>query len=343
MRIRLLGIWLGVVFSLVILTETSSCAFSGQRSISLIAFPWDLYNLVQPLQNTLNLKGTGFVPEPTESAITRLKKGEIAAVLAGREPSQEEKAGLTDIIIAYDGVCIFIDENSYIGGEYWLGRKTPVRKTIGLQSLSTSDLTQILKYSLVQPEERWLWYRYSWLPLFDPTKEVSSKDANGWFRETFEVPCAFRLAPGKYDTQSVLLQSLGLNTQEIYASWSSYTALKSNREEQILAYEYMGEGYAEGAADYPFKIGFASRQVTLIALNHINIRVLPIDGINPLEDTASLYNGNYRLARRVHLLVPQTTTERISQIIDAFLSPAGQNLIQESGYLPIEQGQVYAR
>ncbi len=38
-------------------------------------------------------------------------------MLLGREPAAEELDGLTDTIIAYDAVCILVDENSYTGGE----------------------------------------------------------------------------------------------------------------------------------------------------------------------------------------------------------------------------------
>jgi hypothetical protein len=331
--------WISLSGLILFVFSSFSCSNSSStRGLTRLAYSWDLYNLAETLKNSYGSNTLRFEPLPDVNSLADLRSGKIDAVLLGREPAEREIAGLTDILISYDAVCIFVDQNSFIGGEYWLGRKTPVRKTIGLQVLSSEDLTRIFQYWILKPEERWQWYRYSWLPLFDPTKEVSTKDANGWFKETFEVPCSFKLTPGKYATQTVIYQKLGLEEKTISNAWSGYTAPKMDREEQVLAYEYMGDGYAEGANDYPFKIGFASRQVTLVALSHINIQVLTVNGINPLSETEHIYDGTYKFSRRIHLITRINPNIATNNFALYCRSQEGQSNISAAGYLALERG-----
>jgi ABC-type phosphate transport system substrate-binding protein len=110
---------------------------------------------------------------------------------------------------------------------------------------------------------------------------------------------------------------------------------KFKREEEILTTVYpAGSTNDISPGSYKFLLGFASRQVTEIALKHVQVKVLPIDGINPLTDINSIYNGNYPFGRKIHLLLPDNNSTEETQLATFLQSSQWQILIASIGYLP---------
>jgi ABC-type phosphate transport system substrate-binding protein len=68
--------------------------------------------------------------------------------------------------------------------------------------------------------------------------------------------------------------------------------------------------------------------------------VLAIDGIDPAENAAAVYDGSYALSRRIHLIIPDEPSAEASQLAAFLLSPQGQALIAQAGYLPLPEGSA---
>jgi len=78
----------------------------------------DLYYLSVAI-NDQSDQGTGVQPVKmtvSDNSISDLKQGKTDIALLGREPTAAELNGLTDYVIAYDAICIIIDEHTYVGG-----------------------------------------------------------------------------------------------------------------------------------------------------------------------------------------------------------------------------------
>jgi ABC-type phosphate transport system substrate-binding protein len=137
----------------------------------------------------------------------------------------------------------------------------------------------------------------------------------------------------------VLYQSLGLDENSLLSSIHSFTDPQYDQEEEILAYEYNGSGYASSlnAPAFAFKLGFASRQVMTIAPQHVPVDVLPIDGINPLTSPQSVYDGTYPMSREIHILVRQNSSADVMQLVQYLESSVGQQALAEAGFLPLLQ------
>jgi ABC-type phosphate transport system substrate-binding protein len=300
---------------------------SADNSVS-ISGAGDLWNLSQAI-NTEATKDTN-VPQVnfniSDNSINDLKQGKTDAVFLGREPTAEELKGLQDYVIAYDAVCIIIDDNSFDGGS------SQEQKNTGLQNLTLENLKDI--FSGVG----WNWSGYyvdntsidrgSWL-WKDPSV--------AWLPEPKPIVPDFIFPIAKYDTQTVLYQDLGLDEKSMLSERTSFTSPKYNKEEEVLAYEYTGSNYGtvDGVQNFAFKLGFASRRVMTIAPQHVPVSVITIDGINPLTDSQSVYTGTYPLTRKIHILVRDNAPANATQLLKYLQSDAGQQMLATDGYLPL--------
>jgi hypothetical protein len=134
-----------------------------------------------------------------------------------------------------------------------------------------------------------------------------------------------------------LYQSLGLDEVSQLASTTSFTSTRFNKEEEVLSYEYTGSSYSSdyGAQDFPFKLAFASRRVMTIAPQHVPVSVVTVDGIDPLANPQSVYDGTYKLSRKIHILVRENTGSETQQLVQYLQSNAGQKMLADAGYLPL--------
>jgi hypothetical protein len=329
---------LTVAMALLVPALFSGCVADNSNSTGLrISGSWDLYSMSAALEaNAAQEGGTPSVDMvPSPNSISELKNGECDAVVMEREPTADELQGLKDYVIGYDAVCIVLDENSYDGGTYSQFGSAPLIKNSGLQNLTTGDLKSILS---TDPNQSWQWTGDYYVANggLDPGSWLATLPDVYWNKTAVSVNFNFFFPEGKYDTQTVLYQDLGLNEKDILSQRGSYLDTKLNQEDEILSWEYLGSNYFAtkfGPQKYAFKLGFASRQVMTIAPQHIPVRVLSVDGINPMTDTQSIYDGTYKFSQKIHLLirdndpVPET-------LANYLLSTAGQKIIANAGYLP---------
>jgi phosphate transport system permease protein len=152
-----------------------------------------------------------------------------------------------------------------------------------------------------------------------------------------------KLTPGKYDTQTLLYERLGLDEAEMANAWNHvYSNTNLTAEEEILSVEYRhGSPYDPGTSDFQFKIEFASRRVIPIAMQHIPIQVVSINSINPMTDITSVYSGSYPFSRKIHLVTRQNPSSDVDSIISSLLTPEGQDLLENIGFLLCQRNNFY--
>jgi hypothetical protein len=283
----------------------------------------------------------------SSTSIEDLKQGLCNVALLGREPTSDELIGLEDHVIAYDAVCIIIDENSYIGG-LWAAGGRPSQKTVGIKELTYDDLVAIGNFWFTRADLRWQWQGeyYVYGQLLNASTGKGEKDPltglaiEGWTRTPKALYFIFNLIPGKYDTQRSLYDSLNISEQEVADRLQHFsqscTLPELEYEEEIVAYTYRNETpNVAGQSAFIFKLGFSSLRVTQLALAHAPIRVISIDGIDPVEQPQTVYNGTYPLSRKIHLLTASNASQYVNEFLDYLLSPDGQELIERAGYLPL--------
>jgi hypothetical protein len=342
---------LGLLACLVLLIQSVPSCSAARASTAGLHSAWDLLRLAEMIDSGFSDSGGNKLGTAgTETSLNDLRNGLCQAVLLGREPTAEELEGFTDTVIAYDGVCILVDENSYIGGEI-KARGPTGQKTDGLRNLGSADLAQILSYWNVSPDQRWEltegFYRRVYpvdfassfgYKLIDPE---TGEDLGEWVADYPILKC-FCFPVGKYDTQTVLFQALGLDEKDITANCYSFTTPDLYREEEVLSYEYMpGVPYSTDMGnDFTFKLGFASLRTAIIAMLHIPVKVVAIDGIDPVENPAAIYDGSYPLSRKIHILTKADPSPEAEKLVQYLLSADGQALIESKGYLPLPDNSV---
>lgn len=273
----------------------------------------------------------------SSSAIQQVKDGESDVAIVGTDPTTNETNGLKVTVIAYDAVCMVIDANSYTGG-ISENNGSPVHKFVGFQNVSTEELRDILTNTSKSFGQKWFLEDgyYSWGPTFDTTTGLYS-DTSSWVQAAKNIYPSLNMIPGKYDTQTLLYQTLGLDEKLIAKTWNKQFADPSlDAEEEVLALEYPDSApFTSSSGDFPFKIGFFSRRVIPIALQHCPIDVVSIDGINPMEDTQAIYNGTYVLSRKIEVITRQNASLATQQFVNYLLSQSGQQTLKNAGYLPL--------
>lgn len=71
------------------------------------------------------------------------------------------------------------------------------------------------------------------------------------------------------------------------------------------------------------------------AVNQQTVRILAIDTVLP-TDTQAVRDGLYPIRRSMFLAVPRHTSTAVKNFVDLALSPQGQRIVQQSGYIPVE-------
>jgi ABC-type phosphate transport system substrate-binding protein len=320
----------------------NSCSSNSNDPAIKVSVPGDLYYL-GAIINDASSTDAGVPPVQvnfSEDRINDLKQGKTDAVLLGREPTADELKGLKDYVIAIDAVCIIVDQNSYVGGQY-LGNGHPTVKTDGLKNLTTQDLTQIFSGPT---SAAWSWNgEYDVRdPLLDPNSWMYSDDTLAWIKQPAQVLHPFNFPVGEFDTQSVIYQDLGLNEKSEVSHNGSYLDPKLHLEEEVLSFEYNGQIYSasqNGSQNFVFKLGFASRRVMTIAPQHVPVSVVSVNGINPMTNPQSIYDGTYKFSRKIYLLIRQNSPGSAVKLADFLQSPSGQKLITDAGYLPIVESK----
>jgi phosphate transport system substrate-binding protein len=79
-------------------------------------------------------------------------------------------------------------------------------------------------------------------------------------------------------------------------------------------------------------IGYATVSQTQ---NQQLARIVPINGISP-TDKAAIQNGEYPISRSVYLAIRKQNSPAVKQFIDLALSPQGQQIVQQSDFIPVK-------
>jgi hypothetical protein len=325
--------------AVVILVLLSGCSSpKSQDSVIKLSTPGDLYYLGAVISDAAS--SIGGMPQVqvnfSENAINDLKDGKSNAVLLGTEPTAAELKGLDQSEIALDAVCIIVDENSYQGGQY-LGNGEPTVKTDGLQNLTTDQLTDLFS---TPSDTSWGWNGgyYVRNPLLDPKSWLYTQSNLEWIQQPAPVSHPFNFPVGQFDTQSVIYQALGLNEKSEVAHNGPYLDPKLHLEQEIISFQYGNQSYypsTNSSQNFEFELGFASRAVMTIAPQHDPVSVVSVDGINPITDPQSIYDGTYKFSRKIYLLTRQNSSGSVSELVNYLQSPSGQKLIADAGYLPL--------
>jgi hypothetical protein len=265
-------------------------------------------------------------------SIGDLKNGKSDAILLGREPTAQELQGLKDYVIAYDAVCIIIDASSNVGGV--VGPASyPVGKTSGLKNLTTDDVKSLFNKGYTFDGY------FEVKPNLDPDSILWKLDGGiyAWNNLPKVISSSFTFPPGRFDTQTVLYQKLGLDEKQMLAGLTAFTCPRFSVEEEVISYEYRSSDFSleYGIHALNFKIGFASRRAMTLALEHAPVKVLSINGIDPVAQPQSIYDGSYPFSRKIHLLIRDNSSQELQNLASVLISPAGQQFIKDAGYLPV--------
>ena len=88
--------------------------------------------------------------------------------------------------------------------------------------------------------------------------------------------------------------------------------------------------------NYKNAIGFSYRFTTLELVRKHKIKLLSIDGVPPAND--SIRSGEYPLVRDIYALTAGTDNPNVQPFIDWIVSEEGQQLLEKSGYISLQNG-----
>lgn len=80
-------------------------------------------------------------------------------------------------------------------------------------------------------------------------------------------------------------------------------------------------------------IGFSFRFYTLEMMHNDKLKLLSIDGIAPTKE--NIENGTYPFIADFYMISAQPRSENTKKIVEFMFSPAGQEIIEKTGYVPL--------
>jgi len=83
-------------------------------------------------------------------------------------------------------------------------------------------------------------------------------------------------------------------------------------------------------------IGFSFRYYVTGMLGEGGVKMLAVDGVEP--DIENIGNGTYPVTSNIYAVYRKgETNENVYKAVDFMLSPEGQKIVEESGYVPVNQ------
>ena len=86
--------------------------------------------------------------------------------------------------------------------------------------------------------------------------------------------------------------------------------------------------------NYRAALGFSFRFYATELLQNNKIKLLSIDGVAPTVE--NIRSGRYPHIATAYIVTVRPRTDNIRKIVDFLQSPAGQDLVEKSGYIPVE-------
>lgn len=80
-------------------------------------------------------------------------------------------------------------------------------------------------------------------------------------------------------------------------------------------------------------IGFSFRFYTLEMMRNDKLKLLSIDGIAPTKE--NIENGTYPFIADFYMISAKPRSENTKKIVEFMFSPAGQEIIEKTGYIPL--------
>ena len=88
-----------------------------------------------------------------------------------------------------------------------------------------------------------------------------------------------------------------------------------------------------GYRNYQEALGFSFRYFSTEMFRNGDIKLIAVDGIPPTLE--NIRNGSYPFIVDCCIITVKKRSENIRKIVDFMFSPAGQNLVEKTGYVPI--------
>ena len=85
--------------------------------------------------------------------------------------------------------------------------------------------------------------------------------------------------------------------------------------------------------NYRAALGFSFRYYSTEMLRNNQIKLLSVDGVAPTVE--NIHGGTYPLVTTVYMVTKGPRSANVRKIVDYMLSPEGQKLVEDTGYVPI--------
>ena len=129
----------------------------------------------------------------------------------------------------------------------------------------------------------------------------------------------------------------GSGSQTMLEKIMAGTPIESPLEERVPA--GMG-GMITQTAEYRNKnsaLGFSFRFYTLEMMRNDKLKLLSIDGIAPTKE--NIENGTYPFIADFYMISAKPRSENTKKIVEFMFSPAGQEIIEQTGYVPLPKNE----
>ena len=90
--------------------------------------------------------------------------------------------------------------------------------------------------------------------------------------------------------------------------------------------------------NYNAALGFSFRYYSTELLKNDQIKLLSIDGVAPTVE--NIRNGSYPLVATAYMVTARPRSENVRRIVDFMLSPEGQKLVEDTGYVSLGTSSV---
>lgn len=90
-----------------------------------------------------------------------------------------------------------------------------------------------------------------------------------------------------------------------------------------------------GYRNYQEALGFTFRYFSTEMFRNGEIKLLSIDGVAPTLE--NIRNGSYPFLADCCIITVKPRSENVKKIVDFMFSPAGQELVDKTGYTPLSR------
>ncbi|MBR6373317.1 MAG: substrate-binding domain-containing protein [Victivallales bacterium] len=166
----------------------------------------------------------------------------------------------------------------------------------------------------------------------NPVENLSTEQIKAIYSGQFT---SWRQIQGKWDTKIIAFQrNEGSGSQTTLQRLMGDTPIMPPLKKDRVG--GMGDIINDTANYRNFRsaLGFSFRFYATELLQNNKIKLLSIDGIAPTVE--NIRNGRYPHIATAYIVTVRPRTDNIRKIVDFLQSPAGQNLVENSGYVPLE-------